>query len=465
MRRSWFSLIVLLFPGLTLAGEPPLVFMGVTVVDVESGRLVADRVVVVQGKSVTAVGAANVYVPPPGATVVPSAGKYVIPGLWDMHVHHTFAWPGLLDLALVSGVTGVRDLQSDDFLFTWRDEIRDGKRVGPRIVASGVYLDARREGQPPDRKTADTLDEGRELVRARKKQGADFVKVYSGLRPDVYAAILDEAKAQKLPVAGHCPELVPAAEASRLGQRSFEHLAGVALSCSRNEAGLRKEMANAFAAKYGYDVALATELIERAMETPDDAKEATLFATFKKNGTWQVPTLTVLRSYPKADAAPDPRVQYLHPALTQLWGRMQAIDKIRNHLAIRFAHATRTVRAMHKAGVLLLAGTDSGGAMCANVFPGFSVADELELFVGCGLTPAEALRTATLNPALFFGEEKSAGTVATGKRADLVLLDADPLAAIGNVRKVSGVVVAGKWLPKADLDGRLKGLMQKNPSP
>ncbi len=465
MRRSWLGLLVLLLPGPALAGEAPLVFVGVTVVDVESGRLLPDRVVIVEGKTVTAVVPAKGYAPPEGATVVPAAGKYLIPGLWDMHVHHTFPWPGYLDLALVSGVTGVRDMQSDDFLFTWRDEIRDGKREGPRIVASGVYLDARREGQPPDRKTADTPEQGRDLVRARKKQGADFIKVYSGLRPDVHAAILDEAKAQKLPVAGHCPELVGAAEASRLGQRSFEHLTGVALSCSRNEAALRKEVADAFAGERGWDIERATESVERAMETADDAKEAALFATFTKNGTWQVPTLTVLRSFPKADAAPDPRVKFLHPALTQLWGRVQANEKIRKHQAVRFAHAARTVRAMHQAGVPLLAGTDGGGVICANVFPGFSVADELELLVGCGLTPADALRTATLNPALYFGEEKSAGTVAAGKRADLVLLDADPLAAIANVRKVSGVVAAGRWLPKADLDARLKRLTQKGAAP
>lgn len=461
MRQFWLGLVVLILPGLTRAGDVPLVFVGVTVVDVESGRLLPDRVVVVEGGSVTAVVAAKGYVPPAGATAVPAAGQYLIPGLWDMHVHHTFPWPGYLDLALVCGVTGVRDMNSDDFVLKWRDEIRDGKLVGPRIVASGAYLDARREGQPPDRKSADTPDEGRDLVRARKKQGADFVKVYSGLRPDVYAAILDEAKAQKLPVAGHCPELVGAAEASRLGQRSFEHLTGVALSCSRNEAALRKEVANAFAGERGWDIERATESVERAMETADDAKEAALFATLKKHATWQVPTLAVLRSFPKPDAAPDPRVQYLHPALTQLWGRVQANDKIRNHQVTRFAHATRTVRAMHKAGVPLLAGTDSGGVICANVFPGFSVADELELFVGCGLTPADALRAATLNPALYFGEEKSSGTVAAGKRADLVLLDADPLASIANVRKVAGVVVAGRWLPKADLDGRLKRLTQK----
>ena len=123
----------------------PTVFTDVTVVDVESGKLVPERAVVVTGTKITAVVPATGYKPPEGATVVPAAGKYLIPGLWDMHVHHEFPWPGFLDLALANGVTGVRDLNSEPFVLTWRDEIRAGKRTGPRIVASGKHLDARRE--------------------------------------------------------------------------------------------------------------------------------------------------------------------------------------------------------------------------------------------------------------------------------------------------------------------------------
>jgi len=377
-----------------------------------------------------------------------------------MHVHHEFPWTGLLDLALANGVTGVRDMNSAPYVLAWRDEIRAGKRLGPRIVACGKRLDGRLNGQPPGRVSADTPAEGRELVRVRKREGADLIKVYSGLSPEVYRAVVEEAKAQGLPVAGHCPERVSAFDASRLGQRSIEHLTGVAVSCSRAEAALRKEMSAAFAGEHGYDIDATFPVIAAAMATPDEEKQAALFAAFKKNRTWQVPTLVVQRPLPTPKAAPDPRLKYMHWAVAQLWERIRANDKHGKFRESSSVYARATVRAMHKAGVPLLAGTDAGGATNVHVFPGFSLADELELLVGCGLTPAEALRTATLNPALYLGEEATAGTVTAGKRADLVLLDADPLAAIGNVRRIAGVMAHGRWLPRAELDKMLAGVAE-----
>jgi imidazolonepropionase-like amidohydrolase len=374
-------------------------------------------------------------------------------------VHHEFPWTGLLDLALANGVTGVRDLNSEPFVLQWRDEIRAGKRLGPRIVASGKCLDARLNGQPPGRRTADTPDAGRELVRERKQAGVDLIKVYSGLRPDVYRAVLEEASEQGLPVAGHCPELVPAADASRLGQLSIEHLSGIALSCAEEEAILRKEVATAFDGPYGYDLEAAVPALTRAMESPDEKKQADLFAEFKNNTTWQVPTLVVQRPLrPATD--PDPLRKYTHVGVLQFWDRVRANDQHAEYRKTLTAYARETVRAMHKAGVPLLAGTDAGGVVGVDVVPGFSLADELELLVECGLTPADALRTATLNPALYFKEEATAGTVAVGKRADLVLLDADPLTAIGHVRKISGVVAAGRWLPRPELVRLLEGVAE-----
>ena len=458
----WLLTGLLLLPSVAASAADPattVVFTGVTVVDVETGKSVPDRTVVVTGPKITAVVAAEGFKPPEGATVVPAAGKYLIPGLWDMHVHHVAPWTGPLDLALANGVTGIRDLNSEPFLLAWRDEIAAGKRIGPRIVASGKYLDAKLNGQPPDRVSADTPDQGRELVRKRKKAGVDLIKVYSGLSPEVYKAVLEEAKAQGLPVAGHCPERVSALDASGLGQRSIEHLSGVALSSSRGEAALRKEMSAAFVGEHGYDITALYPVVEKAMATPDEDKQSALFAAFKKNRTCQVPTLVVQRPLP-AKMAPDTRLKYMHFGYAQLWEQIQANDKYGKFRESSSAYARTTVRAMHKAGVPLLAGTDAGGATCVHIFPGFSLADELELLVGCGLTPADALRTATLNPALYLGEEKTAGTVAVDKRADLVLLDADPLAAIGNVRKIAGVMANGRWLPRPELDKMLAGVAE-----
>ncbi|MFO0896884.1 MAG: amidohydrolase family protein [Pirellulales bacterium] len=438
----------------------PIVVEEVTVVDVESGQLLPHRTVMVDGAKIAVIAASHDFKAPEGALVIPGAGKYLIPGLWDMHVHLEQRMPALLDLFLANGVTGIRDLNSEAHLFEWRDEIQTGKRLGPRIVASGLYLDAARSDQPPTRPAANTPEQARELVRQRKLQGVDLIKVYSGLRPDVYRAIVEEAQAQHLPVAGHCPEMVPAGEASALGQRSIEHLTGIAVSTSRKEDALRKELREAFTdPRAGYDTERMFRTTTAAMETPDDKKRAELFDLFKRNRTWQVPTLIVQRPS-HAAAEPDPRMKYMHPVLTQLWSRIQGSPQFQAVRKAQFEYAQPVVRALHEAGAPILAGSDCGAILSVNVYPGFSLADELALLVDCGLAAADALRAATLNPALYLGEEETCGTVAVGKVADLVLLDADPLADIGNVRKIAGVMVRGQWLPRAELDRMLSSAAQ-----
>ncbi len=200
---------------------------------------------------------------------------------------------------------------------------------------------------------------------------------------------------------------------------------------------------------------LAQAVVSKAMYDQDPEKQARLFAEFKKNNTWQAPTLVVMQPYPTPEEtakSPDARMKYIFPGFSMLWDRLQQSSALRAVRDEQFQFALPTVRAMHAAGVPILAGTDSGGAMGAFLYPGFSLADELERLVDCGLTPADALRTATLNPARYFGEEETTGTVATGKRADLVLLDQNPLEQIGNVRGISGVMADGKWLPREELD-------------
>jgi imidazolonepropionase-like amidohydrolase len=463
--RLTLTVCLLLSASAARADEPskPVVFSDVTVIDVESGRLLPNRSVLVVGAKITAVAPTKDFKAPDGSIIVPAAGKYLIPGMWDMHVHIESPMPWLLDLYLANGVTGVRDMNSESFLLDWRDDIRSGKQLGPRILVSGKYLDASRSDQPPTRPTANTPEQGRELVRQRKKQRIDFIKVYSGLQPDVYRAIMDEAKLQGLPVAGHCPEMVSARDASTLGQRSIEHVTGIALTTSRLEDALRKDLRDAFPdPKAGYDWEVMHKVTASAMETPDEKKQAELFALLKKNRTWQVPTLLVQKPSPppKEKEGPDPRLKYMHPALTQLWDRIRADPKYQAVRKGQFKYAKSVVRAMHRAGVPILAGTDCGSFLSVNLYPGFSLADELEMLVDCGLKADDALRTATLNPALYLSEERTFGTIAVGKSADLVLLDADPLADIGNVRKIAGVTTHGKWLSRSDLDKMLTDVVK-----
>ena len=259
---------------------------------------------------------------PKGARVVEGKGKYLIPGLWDMHVHT--ADPSFLPLYLANGVTGVRDMHAldPDRIFGLRKQVQEGKQPGPRIVAAGPLVDGPKPFVPGSLVAANAA-EGREAVRKLKKMGADFVKVYTKLPREAYLSIADEAKKQGLPFAGHVPESVSAAEASDLGQKSIEHLTGVELACSDREDELRRE---AVATLAKADNQAAMELLgrigARAADSFSDKKARALYARFVRNGTWHVPTLTVLHSLVSLDDpkfTADPRVKYMPPSLRSYW--------------------------------------------------------------------------------------------------------------------------------------------------
>jgi imidazolonepropionase-like amidohydrolase len=435
--------------GTTRADEPTVAFVGVTVIDVAAGKPVPGQTVVVAGGKIAAVGPTATVRVPAGATEVKADGKFLMPGLWDMHTH--IADETYCQLFLAGGVTGVREMHAffPAMILGLRDVVRAGKRLGPRIVAAGALVDGPQPVWPGSIK-ATTPAEGRDAVRRLKDLKADFVKVYSSLTPEVYQAIVDEAKKQGLPVAGHCPELVPVTEASDAGQRSVEHLMGVSVACSRDEAELRKQLAAAIEGKERLDYAALTRVWDKADDGYDPDKAKARYAKFVQNGTWVCPTTVVFRNI--AGLAPaaerDGPIKYMPPIIKTMWKQMAAPPERQAAMKPWYARRQKVGGEMHRAGVPLLAGTD-----CSNphTYPGFSLPAELELFVECGLAPAEALRTATLNPAKFFGEEGTAGTVEVGKRADLVLLDADPLEKVGNVRRVAGVVASGRYLPAGEL--------------
>jgi imidazolonepropionase-like amidohydrolase len=434
-----------------------LAITGVTVIDATGAPARPDMTVVVTGDRITAIGKPGEIGVPEGARVMDGKGKYLIPGLWDMHVHT--ASPFFLPLYLASGITGVRDMHAlaPDAIFGLRKQVQEGKQPGPRVVAAGPLVDGPKPFVPGSLVAANAA-EGREAVRKLKKMGADFVKVYTKLPREAYLAIADEAKKQGLPFAGHVPESVSAAEASDLGQKSIEHLTGVELACSDREDELRRE---AVAALTKSDNQAALELLgrigARAADSFSDKKARALYARFVRNGTWQVPTLTVLRSLVSLDDPKfiaDPRVKYMPPSFRSYWSLMKLSPETAAGLKRAYKRATGLVRAMHQAGVPFLAGTDTPGV--PYVFPGFSLHDELALLVAeGGFTPLEALQAATRDPARFLGREKDLGTVEPGKLADLVLLDADPLADIHNTTKIAAVVANGRLLPRRELDRML----------
>jgi imidazolonepropionase-like amidohydrolase len=441
------------------ARSRPIAFIHATVIDMTGAPPKHEMTVVVEGERIIAIGKTVKVKVQGNAQVVDATGKFLIPGLWDMHAHTlirdrpAYFFP----LFIANGVTGVRDMGGDitfEQIAQIRRDIATGKMLGPRIFAPGRILDATGGLHPEISVAADTPEQGRELVRSFKQQGADFLKVYDLLSRAVYLSIADEAKKEGITFEGHVPFAVSATEASDLGQKSIEHATGIFISSSHNEQVLRKELV---ASSTTGGVRQRIEI--KAIESRDARKEADLFRRFARNGTWQCPTLVVRRSSILTDEnqlLSDPRLKYIPLPVRQRWrdifkARVVHADQL-DDINKRYRRTLEIVGAMYRAKVGILAGTDIPNPY---LYPGFSLHDELELLVEAGLTPFAALQTATINPAKFFGKAKELGTIEKGKLADLVLLEADPLESISNTKRIAAVVVNGKYLPRVHLQKML----------
>jgi len=387
--------------------------------------------VVISGRRIVRMGRTGRVRLPKDALVVNASGKFLIPGLWDMHVHE---WNRevFFPLFIAHGVTGVRDMFSPlPPIKRWRAEIAAGTTVGPRIVAAGIIVDGPKPGCAPCSIAVGDADEGRKAVLKVKEMGADFVKVYSMLPRGAYFAIADEARRRNMVFAGHVPEFVSAAEASDAGQKSIEHLSGILVACSAKEGELRKENEARLRAE-GIRRDTATLEQAAALDSFDEKKASALFGRFVRNGTWMCPTLSVLRAAAlggDADFRNDPRMKYIPDFLKKQWGdgygwkERTAEDNARARRV--FQKQLEVVGMMRRAGVRFIAGTDTANPY---IFPGSSLHEELALLVQAGFTPMQALQSATRDPAQYLGLLDSVGTIEKGKAADLVLLDADPLA-------------------------------------
>ena len=437
--------------------EPVTAITHVTMINVNSGTAIADQTVIITGAKITEVGSALKVSVPKEATKIDGLGKYLIPGLWDMHVHMAGItadphWnQPLLGVMLAYGITGMRDMGGNlpDLQF-WRSEIEAGRMAGPRIVASGPMLDGT-ESHMPISMAANTPFIARNNAAAAKNMGADFIKILNNIPKDAYLEIAKFSTELKIPFVGHIPPEVSAAEASDAGQKSIEHLEGIQLGCSDKEDDLRKAMLEARKAK---DQTAYSKARDEAIATFSQKKCEALFAKFKGNGTWQVPTQVWTRAFATMDKADpkDSNLKYLPESVTKDW-TVEKLNKdvpevARKIYATRFEQGKKYIKLMNAQGVGLLAGSDS---IDPYVFTGTALHDELALFIEEGLTSAEALRTATLNPAKFFGRD-DLGTIQTGKLADMVLLSADPLKDIHNTRKIEGVWTNGRYFDRASLD-------------
>ncbi|MEQ8991762.1 MAG: amidohydrolase family protein, partial [Pseudomonadales bacterium] len=423
--------------------EPPpavdLIIDNVTVIDPVTGSAPGQRVVI-EGDRIVAVST-MAEPAPPAATVIDGTGRFLIPGLWDMHVHFlydealTAAMPALF---LRYGVTSVRDTGGDMArLADLRREIRASGQPAPRIFLSGPLLDGRfvvYDGGDPDRPplgidvSAAAVAEQR--VAALAAAGADFIKIYELVSPEVFQALVDAARARDLPIAAHVPLTLTADEAGSLVD-SMEHLRNVELACAAGWADLlaaRRARISGFEEGRGFDLRAELHAGQRLPAIADYDAERCDRVLAALRDTIQVPTLRLnafdlARPYRRDDW--DAALADLPAAVAASWSEAVAAHRADADVDLTFAEwSLFLVGRMQQAGVPIGAGTDTP---ITQAIPGYSLHTELALLVESGLTPLEALRAATVMPARFFDLEETMGRIAPGMTADLVLLDADPM--------------------------------------
>jgi imidazolonepropionase-like amidohydrolase len=447
---------------------PSVIITSVTPIDWTGSPPINGVDVLIQRDRILRIGKG--LAPPAGSIVVNGLGKFLIPGLWDMHVHLTGLsadpkWDRdrLLPLLVANGITGVRDMGGDlTALKEWKQQTSSGKLLGPEMVIAGPMLDG--ESDDPSVLKIGTPDEARDRVKELQADGVDFIKILSGLNRDTYFAVAKESRKRGMTFVGHVPPLVGTGEASDAGQKSLEHIlyGGFTIACSSQEEKLRKELATSM--QSGAIMAMA-KVEDEAAATFDPQKAQSLWKVLAQNGTWVVPTLSSVYVHSQMDrlVTEDPAADYLPRTMSSQWTK----DALRRALQPEklawyqkeLIREIALVRQMHAAGVRILAGTDS---LDPHHVVGFSLPKELELLVDSGFTPLEAIEAATIKPAHFLGLPDH-GSIREGSVANLVLLDANPLEEIGNVRKIDAVVLRGKLLTKTDLSRLLQDLRLRPP--
>lgn len=426
------------------ATEPVTVFVNVTVIPMDRERAIPNQTVVVRGDRIVEIGPASRVQVPEGGVRVDGRGKYLIPGLAEMHAHI----PGgeapdsmverTLYLYVAGGLTTVRGMLGHPRHLELRARAARAELVSPTIYTSGPSLNGNSIPTPAAASA---------VVLEQKEAGYDFLKIHPGIRREVFDTLAAAAHRLRIPFAGHVPLDVGLDRALETRYATIDHLDGYIEAMLRDGAPLEPSQS----AFFGMNLA----------EHVDESRMAELVAATRRAGVWNVPTQVLMENLVVGGSAEElarrPEMRYVASATLAQWaeakhtllqGTGASAGSARRMIEIR----RRLIQALHAAGAGLLLGSDA--PQVYNV-PGFSTHRELEALVGAGLTPYQALETGTRNVAEFFGTLGETGTVEQGKRADLVLLDGDPMKDIRNTTRRSGVMLRGKWMPRAAIEARL----------
>ena len=441
------------FAGAAAAAQhAPLAITDVTVIDGTGGAGRQHMTVVISGGKIIALDSISRAIVPGQATIIDGRGKFLIPGLWDMHVHVAKAGAPSLGLFVANGVTSVRDMGGDFAVVQrWRSEIAAGARVGPRIRTAGPILEnaervrrmkARGTVEPVDRfraPVADTVD-ARRVVDSLARLGVDFIKVRTAASRETYQAIASTARRAGLTVAAH-GDIVPPEEMLRANQRSIEH--AIYPPLQKRDAPVRAQLIRELASSQIAVVPTMVNYYQWLLVTPGEARRI-VDDTLGR--------IDARRRYVSGYLLEDWREQ-----VAERGGVKEALIR-RFYLPRAYTGVLRDLQEMHRAGVRILPGTDVAVAL---MYPGFSLREEMGYFVDkIGMTPMEALVSATRFAAESSGMLDSLGTIQVGKLADLVLLDADPLVDVRNVGRIHAVMARGELFDRAALSGLLAAAMR-----
>ena len=466
-------LLLLVIPA-QLLSQSSIAIRHINIVDVRTGAIKPDQMVIIKGNKIDDIGADNQKSRKSVTQEVDATGKFLIPGLWDMHIHiqgdlgdrqyyNEFAVP----IFLANGITGIRTTRGSRPEVLMRDSIERNLLIAPRLVVGTPIVDG---PYPFLQGFLPISNESRVpvVVDSLQALGYDFLKVYSKMPRDIFFALAAYCRQKNFPIAGHVPLGVPTEQASAAGLRSIEHTTGLTKSFTDNEDSMcrvwEKELADTRGPLASRELFLRAEY--RTFGPFNRAKAEKVATTLINNHTAVVPTFVVLAAGRKNrdSLMKMPALAYVSKAQRQEWydfrGRPQTsgIDSSIKIISERFEDILEQVNFLNKQGVLILAGTD---CLYPFIVHGFSLHDELELYVKAGLTPLQALRTATLNPAIFLKRETELGTVEKGKLADVVILEKNPLADIGNTRNVYAVIMNGNLIGNSKLNQFLKQLKER----
>ena len=437
--------------------QPPydLVITHANVVDVETGQVRANQTLAIADGLIQRVEKTSRR-PLAAKRTLNAQGQYLIPGLWDMHVHFRggdsliTANRNLLPLYLAHGITTVRDAGGDltPAIFTWRKQIRAGQLPGPTIYTSGPKLDGPKAfwAGSLEVETPAQIEKALDSLQALQ---VDYVKLYeSTISRDAFLYAIAAAEKRGLTTTGHMPYTATLSEAAERGLDATEHLYYVFKACSGQEDSITTAVRNSLGTAKPLSLFAVLPAIYR---TYDPAAAARIYRTLATRKTAVVPTLFIqklLTELPETDHSRDTLLAYIDPKIQATYARRlagarqqsAATRAFNKQLGMKFASL---IPAMQQAGVTLLAGSDSG-ASNSYVYPGTSLLGELELLVQAGLTPTQALQAATINGARFLKADQRSGTIKAGKEADLVLLNANPLENIRHLRQINTVITRGR---------------------